>query len=92
MCFSSWKMAFQLHEIAISPFIGVFSSFQSPVSFLSKFSLHGIVTQSTGCAWTFRKSKCWKALIAPGKRSPLNLFSLLVTFLIKGLTNDIQEG
>lgn len=31
MCFSSWKMAFQLHEIAISPFIGVFSSFQSPV-------------------------------------------------------------
>lgn len=47
---------------------------------------------STGCAWTFRKSKCWKALNAPGERSPLNLFSLLVTFLIKGLTNDIQEG
>lgn len=33
-----------------------------------------------------------KALIAPGERSPLTLFSLLVTFLIKRLTNDIQEG
>ena len=38
MCFSSWKMAFQLRGIAISPFIGVFSSFQSPVSLFNQSS------------------------------------------------------
>ena len=42
--------------------------------------------------WRSEKVNVGKALIAPGERSPLTLFSLLVTFLIKRLTNDIQEG
>lgn len=96
MCFSSWKVAFQLHGFAVSPFIGVFSSFQSPVCLFFFFnqSSHymSLSLNQQAVLWRSEKVNVGKALIAPGERSPLTLFSLLVTFLIKRLTNDIQEG
>lgn len=94
MCFSSWKVAFQLHGIAVSPFIGVFSSVQSPVSLFFYQSSHYMSLSLNQEAVLGRSEKVnvGKTLIAPGERSLLTLFSLLVTFLIKRLTNDIQEG
>lgn len=76
MCFSSWKMALKLHRTAISSFIWVFNSVQSPVSLIYLSSHYiSLLPNKQAVLGLWKKVNFGKAFIAPSERLPLPTFS-----------------
>lgn len=75
MCFSSWKKALHLHRTAISPFIGVFSSFQSPVSLYQSSHYMSLSPNEQAMLGCWKKVNVGKALMVPSERCPFSIYS-----------------